>query len=117
MAKNYENIVNISKMLSDGTANELIKQVSSAEKSVGDILKRLTELDNARIAKRTEEERVAKEEAAAQVQPVEVEAPAEVTPVEVEVPVTEEIKPVEEEPEKREEKVEKAEETKKSYKG
>ena len=116
MAKNYENIVNISKMLSDGTANELIKQVSSAEKSVGDILKRLTELDNARIAKRTEEERVAKEEAAAQVQPVEVEAPAEVTPVVVEVPVTEEIKPVEEEPEKREEKVEKAEETKKAIK-
>lgn len=61
MAKNYENIVNISKMLSEGKATELSKKVSSAEKTVGEILKRLSELDNARIAKRAEEQRLARE--------------------------------------------------------
>ena len=85
MAKNYENIVNISKVLSDGTANELIKKVSSAEKAVGDILKRLTELDNARIAKRAEEERIAKEaEVASAQQPAEEIKPQVAEPVSVE---------------------------------
>lgn len=108
MAKNYENVANISKVLSDGTVNDLVKKVSSAEKTVGDILKRLTELSNARNAKRAEEERNAKEESAVEVQPAEVVAPVEVVPAEVEEPV-EEVKPVENVPEKREEKVEKIE--------
>ncbi len=65
MAKNYENIVNISKMLSDGKAADFSKKVSSAEKTVGEILKRLAELDNARIAKCAEEDRIAREAEAA----------------------------------------------------
>ncbi|MGN0824391.1 MAG: translation initiation factor IF-2 [Candidatus Coproplasma sp.] len=111
MAKNYENIVNISKVLSDGTANELIKKVSSAEKAVGDILKRLTELDNARIAKRAEEERIAKEAAAVVAEkPVEEVKPQAAEPVTVEdTSLAEEIKPAEEEPKKPEEKAEKGE--------
>ncbi|MGN1104531.1 MAG: translation initiation factor IF-2 N-terminal domain-containing protein, partial [Candidatus Coproplasma sp.] len=112
MAKNYENIVNISKVLSDGTANNLIKKVSSAEKTVGDILKRLTELDNARIAKRAEEERIAKEEVVEEAQqPVEIEVAVEAAPVQE--PIVEEVKTVEKQPEEREEKVEKAEEPEK----
>ncbi len=110
MAKNYENIVNISKVLSDGTANELIKKVSSAEKAVGDILKRLTELDNARIAKRAEEERIAKEaEVASAQQPAEEIKPQVAEPVSVETSPVEEIKTAEEEPKKPEEKVVKSE--------
>ena len=110
MAKNYENIVNISKVLSDGTANELIKKVSSAEKAVGDILKRLTELDNARIAKRAEEERIAKEaEVASAQQPAEEIKPQVAEPVSVETSPVEEIKTAEEEPKKPEEKAVKSE--------
>lgn len=60
MAK-YENIVSIAKMLSEGTVSELSKKVAAAERTAGDILKRLAELDNARLAKRAEEERIARE--------------------------------------------------------
>ncbi|MGN0812033.1 MAG: translation initiation factor IF-2 [Candidatus Coproplasma sp.] len=116
MAKNYENIVNISKVLSDGTANDLIKKVASAEKTVSDILKRLTELDNARIAKRAEEERIAKEETAQEVQPEEVAAPVEEVSAEVKTPTVAEVNPVEEEPKKSEEKVEKVDKTEKPVK-
>lgn len=75
MAKNYENIVNIAKMLSEGTMGELTKKVSSAEKKAAEILKKLAELDNARIAKRAEEEELARAAAAA-VEEVKAEEPA-----------------------------------------
>lgn len=65
MAK-YENIVNIAKMLSEGTFGELSKKVSSAERTAAEILKKLSELDNARAAKRAEEERLAREAVAAE---------------------------------------------------
>ncbi|MGN1060592.1 MAG: translation initiation factor IF-2 [Candidatus Coproplasma sp.] len=111
MAKNYENIVNISKVLSDGTANELLKKVSSAEKTVGDILKRLNELDNARIAKRAEEERIAKEaEIASDEQPKTEAKLQEIAPEELDTPVTaEEIKSADDEPKKPEERVQEVE--------
>lgn len=124
MAKNYENIVNISKMLSDGKVADFSKKVSSAEKTVGEILKRLAELDNARIAKRAEEERIAREaeaaakteqQAVAEKQPEAVteEASAEVNQVEK----VEEVKSAEpeakqaEEPVKEEKNTEAAEKT------
>ena len=80
MAK-YENIVNVAKMLSEGTLSDLVKKVTSAERSAGDIIKKLSEMDNARIAKRQEEERLAreaaeKEEAAKKAADVKEEVPA-----------------------------------------
>lgn len=66
MAKSYENVANIAKMLTDGTVTELTKKVSAAERSAADILKKLAELDSAMAAKRAEELRLAREEAAAQ---------------------------------------------------
>ena len=65
MAK-YENIVNIAKMLSDGTFGELSKKISATERAAAEILRKLSELDNARIAKRAEEERLAREAVAAE---------------------------------------------------
>lgn len=65
MAK-YENIVTIDKFLKEGTITELSKKVSSAERTAADILKRINELDNARIAKRAEEDRLAREAAVAE---------------------------------------------------
>ncbi len=65
MAK-YENILNIAKMLSEGTFGELSKKVSATERAAAEILKKLSELDNARMAKRAEEERLAREAVAAE---------------------------------------------------
>ena len=64
MAMKYENIENIGKLISGGLVSELIKKVSSAEKSASDILKKLSELENAKLAKRIEEERLAAEKLA-----------------------------------------------------
>ncbi|MDE6790352.1 MAG: hypothetical protein K2J61_01390, partial [Clostridia bacterium] len=64
MAK-YENILNIAKMLSEGTFGELSKKVSATERAAAEILRRLSELDNARLAKRVEEESLAREPVAA----------------------------------------------------
>lgn len=88
MAK-YENVANISKMLSDGVANDLTKKVSAAERTVNDILRRLAELDNAQALKRAEEERKAKEAAALANEQPKQEAAKEVVeekPIEVVVP-------------------------------
>ena len=64
MAMKYENIENIGKLISGGLVSELIKKVSSAEKSASDILKKLSELENAKLAKKIEEERLAAEKLA-----------------------------------------------------
>ncbi|MDE7163073.1 MAG: translation initiation factor IF-2 [Clostridia bacterium] len=53
-------------MLSEGTFGELSKKVSASERAAAEILKKLSELDNARIAKRAEEERLAREAVAAE---------------------------------------------------
>ena len=66
MAMKFENIENIGKLLSDGLVSELIKKVSVAEKSVSDILKELAELENAKLAKKIEEEKLAAEKLAAE---------------------------------------------------
>ena len=54
MAK-YENIENISKMLSDGSFNELTKKISSVEKSAYDVIKKLSVLQADMAAKQAEE--------------------------------------------------------------
>ena len=64
MAMKYENIENIGKLISDGLVSELIKKVSTAEKSISDILKKLSELENAKLAKKLEEERLIAEKLA-----------------------------------------------------
>ena len=66
MAMKYENIENIGKLITDGLVSELIKKVSTAEKSASDILKKLSELENAKLAKKIEEERLAAEKLAAE---------------------------------------------------
>ncbi len=64
MAKKFENIENIGKLITDGLVSELIKKVSTAEKSASEILKKLAELENAKLAKKIEEERLAAEKLA-----------------------------------------------------
>ena len=64
MAMKYENIENIGKLITDGLVAELMKKVGTAEKSASDILKKLSDLENAKLAKRIEEERLAAEKLA-----------------------------------------------------
>lgn len=64
MAKKFENIENIGKLITDGLVPELIKKVGAAEKSASEILKKLAELENARLAKKIEAERLAAEKLA-----------------------------------------------------
>lgn len=66
MAKKFENIENIGKLISDGLIAELSKKISVAEKRTTDILKKLSELENAKLAKRLEEERLEAERLAAE---------------------------------------------------
>lgn len=66
MAKKFENIENIGKLISDGLIAELSKKISVAEKRTTDILKKLSELENAKLAKRLEEERLEVERLAAE---------------------------------------------------
>ncbi|MBD5632064.1 MAG: translation initiation factor IF-2 [Clostridia bacterium] len=59
MAKKYENIENIGKLLKEGGVIELSKKLSSAEKEASDILKKLNDMEAAIQAKKLEEERAA----------------------------------------------------------
>ncbi len=69
MANKYVNIEEIGKILSGGKLTELGKKVSATERSVQEILKKLSDLDNAQIAKKLEEEqRLAQEKKAAEEQ-------------------------------------------------
>lgn len=63
MAKKFEDIENINKLLTDGAVSALSKNVASAEKTMSDILKKLNEMESARQAK-VEEERISAEKAA-----------------------------------------------------
>ena len=65
MAK-YENTVTISKMLAEGAFSDLSKKVASAERAASEILKKLVGMDGERKAKQAEEERLAREAAAAE---------------------------------------------------
>jgi translation initiation factor IF-2 len=64
MAKKYENIENINKLISGGAVAELSKKVSAAEKSAFDILKKLNDIEAAIKQKKLEEEQSAAREAA-----------------------------------------------------
>ncbi len=66
MAKKYENIENIGKLITDGIVAELTRKIGAAEKNASDIMKRLVELENAKQAKKLEEERLAAEKLAAE---------------------------------------------------
>lgn len=59
MAKKYENIENIGKLISGGAVVELSKKVSAAEKTVAEILKKLNDLEAAAQKKKYEEEQAA----------------------------------------------------------
>lgn len=65
MAKKFEDIENINKLLTDGAVSSLSRNVASAEKTMSDILKKLNEMESARQAK-VEEERISAEKAAAE---------------------------------------------------
>ena len=66
MAKKYENIENIGKLLSSGTVSDLSKRINAAEKKAAEIIKKLNEAETARIQAKLEEERLAAEKAAAE---------------------------------------------------
>ncbi len=66
MAKKYEDIENIGKLISGGAIAELSKKVSGAEKQAAEILKNLLEIEKAKAAKKLEEERLAQEKLAAE---------------------------------------------------
>lgn len=53
-------------MITGGAIPELLKKVSAAEKIAYDVLKKLSELDSAQLAKKQEEERIAQEKIAAE---------------------------------------------------
>ena len=65
MAKKYENMENIAKLISGGALTELSKKISSTEKKVAEVLKKLMEIETARVQAKLEEERIAAEKAAA----------------------------------------------------
>lgn len=66
MAKKYENIENIVKLISDGAISELSKKVVAAERTASEILKKLNDYEAAKLQAKLEEERIAAEKAAAE---------------------------------------------------
>ncbi len=66
MAKKYENIENIGKLISGGAIGELSKRVIAAEKKANEILKKLSDLESEKLARKIEEEKKAQEKLAAE---------------------------------------------------
>ncbi|MDE5942641.1 MAG: translation initiation factor IF-2 [Clostridia bacterium] len=66
MAARYEDIENIGKLISDGKVADFSKKVGAAEKKVAEILKKLSDLEKEKQAKKLEEERLAAEKIAAE---------------------------------------------------
>ena len=66
MAKKYENIENIGKLISNGAVSELSKKISAAERAISDVLKKLNDFEAAKLQAKLEEERIAAEKAAAE---------------------------------------------------
>lgn len=97
MAKRYEDIENILKLITDGAIGDLSKKISAAEKQASEILKNLLELEKARLAKKAEEERIAAEKAA------EEEAARKALEKREKEPEVKEVAVEEEKPEPREE--------------
>lgn len=105
MAKKYENIESIGKLLSSGTISDLSKKISAAEKKAAEIIKRLNEAESIRLqAKLAAEEKAAAEEAAKIVAEenaaVEVEKQEPQESVEIQTPVS--ASSVSEQPQKQE---------------
>lgn len=95
MAKKYEDIENIGKLISGGAIAELSKKVSGAEKLAAEILKNLIEIEKAKAAKKQEEERLAAEKLAAEEAAKRAKEAAEKAAAE---PVVEEEKKAEQKP-------------------
>lgn len=66
MAKKYENIESIGKLISSGAFAELSKKISAAERTASEVLKKLNEIETAKFQAKIEEERIAAEKAAAE---------------------------------------------------
>ncbi len=66
MAIRYENIENIGNLISSGKVSEFTKKVGTAEKKVAEILKKLSDLEKEKQARKLEEERLATEKLAAE---------------------------------------------------
>ncbi len=66
MAIRYENIENIGNLISSGKVSEFTKKVGTAEKKVAEILKKLSDLEKEKQARKLEEERLAAEKIAAE---------------------------------------------------
>ena len=64
MAKKYENIENIGKLISSGAFSELSKKLSTAERTASEVLKKLNEIETAKLQAKIEEERIAAEKIA-----------------------------------------------------
>lgn len=64
MAIRYENIENIGNLISSGKVSEFTKKVGTAEKKVAEILKKLSDLEKEKQARKLEEERLAAEKLA-----------------------------------------------------
>ncbi len=108
MAK-YENIENIVKMLSDDKIGELSKKVSAVEKTAYEIMKKLTDLNNVRLAKIAEEKAAQEEKEIAELkqsEPVKEEAQTAVKEEKAPVQEIKAEKPGEQKSEKHEIKAE-----------
>ncbi len=64
MAKKYENIENIGKLISGGAISELSKKISAAERTASEIMKKLNDVEAIRLQAKLEEERIAAEKLA-----------------------------------------------------
>ncbi len=64
MAIRYENIENIGNLISSGKVSEFTKKVGTAEKKVAEILKKLSDLEKEKQARKLEEDRLAAEKLA-----------------------------------------------------
>ena len=67
MAKKYENLENATKIVSGGNLSDLSKRIAAAEKKAADVMKKLNDVEAARLQARLEaEQRAAAEQAAAE---------------------------------------------------
>ncbi len=98
MAKKYENVENVLKLLEDGRLGNVMKRLSSTEKTLSEILKNLTALEAEKAereaaeaaARAAEEARLAAEAAAKAAAEAKAKSAATVTPAEEEKPSEEE---------------------------
>ena len=103
MAK-YENTESVVKMLSDGKINELSRKVSAIEKTAYDIIKKLSDLNAAKLAKIAESEKAEKQAAEQQAEAAKKEETIQepvIAPVEESEKVEKPVAPADEKPAKK----------------